>query len=246
MFEILKTLKESINMELLITTLIFMILGFIYFIFRLRRLISPIYQNNNYEEGSNNNNINQINESNSNQNVNNEDNNNQKLYHITIQIGTAKHNFTINLKDNIGEFVKNKIYPLTNNRNVYLFYQGQVLNQSQKFEFYEHRLMDNVVIICNIRENENGENRNNNHYNDNIEERYQAQLRNDPRSVSIYTIFTHLSILFIFFFIVFTYKNYKEIFTKQTLIMVQLIFIVWAFSLSNTITKLVYYKKISY
>ena len=103
-----------------------------------------------------------------------------------------------------------------------------------------------MVIICNIRENINRNNLNNNHYNDNIEEINQAQLRNDPRSVSIYSIFTHICILIVLGFIIFSYKTFKEIFTKQTLIMIQFLSILWALSFSNTISKLMFYRQICY
>ena len=103
-----------------------------------------------------------------------------------------------------------------------------------------------MVILCRIRENNNDGRLNNNHYDDNIRDREQQQLRNDPRSVSIYSIITHISIMFIFSFIVFSYKNFEEIFTKETKIMVQILSIIWALSFSNSLSKLIFYKKISY
>ena len=258
---VLEYYTENINFQLLITTGIFMILGFIYFIYRLKRLVQPINidDNNGYEHinnnninnninNNNNNNNNNINQNNNNNNVNNINNNNndENKFHIIIQIERDRYNFDININDNIGQFIREKIYPLTNNRDVYLFYQGQLLNQNQKFLFYEHRLSDNVVIICKVRENFNNGNLNNNHYNDNMEQRTQEQLRNDPRSVSIYSICTHICIIFILGFIIFCYKTLKEIFTKQTLFMIQILSILWAISFSNTVTKLIYYKQISY
>ena len=245
--EKIKSYTENMNIELFITTIVFMILGFIYFIFRLRRLIQPI----NIENEDNHNNINNNENMNNQQNnINNENNNinnnNERIYHITIQIERDRHNFEIKLSDNIGQFVRNKIFPLTNNRDVYLFYQGQILNQSQPFSFYEHRITENMVIVCKIRENNNNGRQNNNHYNDNINEREQEQLRNDPRSVSIYSIFTHLCIIMILGFIIFSYKNYEEIFTQKTKRMIQFLCIIWALSFSNSATKLIFYKKISY
>ena len=237
--------SESINIQLLLTTLLFMIIGFIYFILRIRRLSQPlnIEENNanNYNQHINNNQNN--NQSN---NINNNINNNVRTFHIVIQIERDRHNFDIKITDNIGQFIREKIYPLTNNRQVYLFYQGQLLNQNQQFSFYEHRLSDNMVIICKIRENANRNNLNNNHYNDNMDEMIQEQLRNDPRAVSIYSIYTHIFIIFILGFIIFSYKTMKEIFTKQTILMTQLLCIIWALSFSNTVTKLFFYQKISY
>ena len=237
--------SDSINIQLLLTTLLFMIIGFIYFILRIRRLSQPlnIEENNanNYNQHVNNNQNN--NQSN---NLNNNINNNVRTFHIVIQIERDRHNFDIRITDNIGQFIREKIYPLTNNRQVYLFYQGQLLNQNQQFSFYEHRLSDNMVIICKIRENANRNNLNNNHYNDNMDEMIQEQLRNDPRAVSIYSIYTHIFIIFILGFIIFSYKTMKEIFTKQTILMTQLLCIIWALSFSNTVTKLFFYQKISY
>ena len=237
--------SESINIQLLLTTLLFMIMGFIYFIFRIRRLSQPL----NIEENNVNNynqNINNNQNNNQSNNINNNINNNVRTFHIVIQIERDRHNFDIRITDNIGQFIREKIYPLTNNRQVYLFYQGQLLNQNQQFSFYEHRLTDNMVIICKIRENANRNDLNNNHYNDNMDEIIQEQLRNDPRAVSIYSIYTHIFIIIILGFIIFSYKTMKEIFTKQTIIMTQLLCIIWAISFSNTVTKLFFYKKIYY
>ena len=179
-------------------------------------------------------------------NVNNScNNNNGRMYHIGIQIERDRHNFDICINDNIGQFIRDKLYPLTNNREVYLFYQGQLLNQAQNFAFYEHRLSDGMVILCKIRENDNRRNLNNNHYNDNMDERVQEQLRNDPRSVSIYSIFTHIFIIFILSVVIISYKKLREIFTKQAIMMIQFLCIVWALSFSNTLSKLIYYHKIS-
>ena len=150
--EKIKSYTENMNIELLITTFIFMILGFIYFIFRLRRLMRPVNLEN---ENINNNDVNINSQNNINNEVNNNINSNERVYHIIIQIERSRHNFEIKLSDNIGQFVRDKIYPLTNNRSVYLFYQGQLLNQSQPFSFYEHRITENMVIVCNIRENNN-------------------------------------------------------------------------------------------
>ena len=237
-----KNYSENINFEILITTIIFILISLIYFYYRLKRLTQPINIEDNIDYQNNNNNV-------QHQNVNNNinpNNDNEKTFNIIIQIGGSRHNFTIKINDVIGQFVREKIYPLTNNREVYLFYQGQLLNQNQRFSTYEHRLSDGMVILCNVRQNVNNNNLNNNHYNDNMEERFQEQLRNDPRTVSIYSIATHIFIIFILGFIIFSYKTFKEIFTKQTIRMIQFLCIIWAISFSNTITKLIFYKQISY
>lgn len=248
-FDEFQNLTENINIQLLLTTIIFMAIGFIYFFYRLKRLTQPLNIEDNLNENTNaNNNIHNQNnvDNNNNNNINRSNNNNERTYHIIIQIERDRHNFDIKINDNIGQFIREKIYPLTNNREVYLFYQGQLLNQTQNFSFYEHRLSDNMVIICKIRENHSRRNLNNNHYNDSMDERTQEQLRNDPRSVSIYSIYTHIFIIIILSFIIFSYKSFREIFTKQTIIMIQFLCIIWALSFSNTISKLIYYKQIAY
>ena len=103
------------------------------------------------------------------------------------------------------------------------------------------------MIICNIRENNNNGRLNNNHYDDNnLRERQQEQMRNDPESVSIYSILIHFFIIIIFGFIIFSYKTFEEIFTKKTKRMVQFLCIIWSLSFSNSLSKLIFYKKISY
>ena len=67
-----KPITEKINFQLLITTVVFMVIGFIYFIQKLRRLFQPFnFDNNNVNNNFNNNaNINQNNiNSNANQNM---------------------------------------------------------------------------------------------------------------------------------------------------------------------------------
>lgn len=226
-------IKENVNLEILTTTIVFMIISFIYFIYRLKNLAPKINNELNNNQNNGNNNI-------------NTNNQNEKLFHIIIQIERSRYKFDIKINENIGRFVREKIYPLSNNREVYLFYQGQLLNQKEKFSFYEHRLSDNMVILCQIRQNVSKRNLNINHYNDSMEDIEKEQLRNDPRTVSIYSIFAHMFIIFILGFIIFSNKTLSEIFTKQIVRIVEIFCIIWAISFSNTITKLIYFKKISY
>ena len=128
-----KPLTEKINWQLLITTIIFMAIGFICFMHRLRRLFQTFnFDNNNDNNNFNNNaNINQNNininaNQNINENANNNINNNERIYPIIIEIDGTRHHFSIKLADNIGQFVREKLYPLTDNRNVYLFYQKEL------------------------------------------------------------------------------------------------------------------------
>ena len=238
-FDYFKKESENINYEILITTLFFIIIGILYFIHRLRRFGNTLTETENNDANYSN-----INNNNNHENIHNQ--NNIKTINIIIQLERNRYNFTIKLTDNIGQFVREKIYPLTNNKDVYLFFQGQLLNQTQNFSFYEHRLSENMVIIGKIRENNNARNLNTNHYNDNINERLQEQMRNDPQSVSIYTLITHCVIIITLGFIIFSYKTFKEIFTTQTVRTIQLLTIFWAFYFSNAVTKLIYYRKISF
>lgn len=251
--ESLKEKYENINFEILISTLIFLIIGIIFYIYRIKRSMTVLNQNQEEINNDNNNiNSNNINNNLDNNNINNNNNihnNNQNSpsLKILIQIDRNRYNFEVKLSDKIEDFIHQKLFPLTNNREVYLFYQGQILSSSQTFGFYEHRLRDDVVILCKIRENVGGRNLNNNHYSDaNNLNRERERLMYDPQSVSIYNIVTHGIIFVIFCFLVFSYKNFREIFTEQTVKMVKLLAIFWAICLSNTITKVYYYRKIAY
>ena len=239
-FDYLKNKSENINYEILITTLFFIVIGFIYFFYRLRRFGHTLTETENADATYTN-----IN-NNNNRHENNNNQNNIRTVNIIVQLERNRYNFIIKLSDNIGQFVRQKIYPLTNNKDVYLFYQGQLLNQTQNFSFYEHRLSENVVIIGKIRENSNARNLNTNHYNDSVNERVQEQMRNDPQSVSFYTLITHGVIIVTLGFIIFSYKTFKEIFTTQTVRIIQILTIFWAFYFSNAVTKLIYYRKISF
>ena len=66
----LNSYTKNINFELLITTAVFMVAGFIYYIYRLRRLIQPV----NIENENNNNHVN----NNANDNINIQNNINKK------------------------------------------------------------------------------------------------------------------------------------------------------------------------
>lgn len=241
LFESLKEKSEDINYEILFTTLIFIVIGLIYFIYRLKRTFREENFENNFNDNNNN-----VNSNINNINSNNNNSNNSRKYEITIQIEKDRYNFEVDLNQSISQFVREKIYPLTNNKEVYLFYQGQILDQSKQFVFYEHRLSNGIVIICKIRQNVSRVNLNNRHYNDNMDSRIQEQLRNDSQSISIYTIITHTIIIIILGIIIFSYKTFKEIFTAQTLRTVKLLAIFWALCFSNSVTKLFYYRKIAY
>lgn len=252
-FNFIESLKEKyeyINFELLLPTVIFLVLGIIYFIYRIRHSMPILNQNPsdfNNEQFNNNINNNNPNINNNSNNNNNNNNQNSPSLKILIQIDRNRYNFEVKLSDNINDFIHQKIFPLTNNREVYLFYQGQILSPSQTFGFYEHRLIEGVVILCKIRENIGERNFNRDHYSDaNNVNRERERLMYDPQSVSVYNIITHGIIFVIFCFLVFGYKNYREIFTDQTVKMVKLLAIFWAICFSNTITKIFYYHKIAY
>ena len=189
-------LTNQINFQMLLITFLFFIIGFIYFYNNLRNYENSI---NNFNNDNNINNNIPNNNNNNNNNINNNNNNND-LIHIEIQIETNRHNFTIHKNDFISGFINTKIKPLVNNREVYLFYQGQLLDQNKQFNFYAHRLIENSVIICKVRQNINNNNFNQNHYSDSNYEQNEYE-NDDPKSVSIYSIFTHsihtLYVLFI-------------------------------------------------
>jgi hypothetical protein len=235
-------LTNQINFQMLLITFLFFIIGFIYFYNNLRNYENSI---NNFDNNNNiNNNIPNNNNNNNDNNINNNNNNND-LIHIEIQIETNRHNFTIHKNDFISGFINTKIKPLVNNREVYLFYQGQLLDQNKQFNFYAHRLIENSVIICKVRQNINNNNFNQNHYSDSNYEQNEYE-NDDPKSVSIYSIFTHIVIFIFFVMFVFFYKNMNELITPVTKNYIQICSIIWAVFLSQTISKVIIYKKIVY
>ena len=235
---------NQINFQMLLITFLFFIIGFIYFYNNLRNYENSINNFNN-QNNINNNNNNNNNIPNNNNNNSNKNNNNNDLIHIEIQIETNRHNFTIHKNDFISGFINTKIKPLVNNKEVYLFYQGQLLDQNKQFNFYAHRLIENSVIICKVRQNINNNNFNQNHYSDSNYEQNEYE-NDDPKSVSIYSIFTHIVIFIFFVMFVFFYKNMNELITPVTKNYIQICSIIWAVFLSQTISKVIIYKKIVY
>ena len=237
----IKSIKDfltgQINLQMLLITSLFFVFGFFYFYNKLRNYENPENQsNNNY-----NNNV-----INNNNNNNNNHNNNNDLIHIEIQIETNRHNFSIHKNDFISGFVNTKIKPLVNNKEVYLFYQGQLLDQNKQFNFYAHRLIENSVILCKVRQNINNNNYyNQNHYSDSNYEQNDNE-NNEPNSVSIYSIFTHFIILIFFLMFVFFSKNMNELITPVTKNLIQICSIIWAVFLSQTLSKVIFYKKVEY
>ena len=91
----LNSYTKNINIELLITTAVFMVAGFIYYIYILRRLIQPVNieneNNNNHVNNNANDNINIQNNINNKSEENNNINENERIYHITIQIERGRY-----------------------------------------------------------------------------------------------------------------------------------------------------------
>lgn len=219
-------LYENINWQLFLTTSLIFIVSLIYFLYRNYHLLDDIPNNN---QNSNNQNINSQNQQNENDFID-----------LEIQFDEERKEYKINKNEYIKDFVNREIKPFNGNHEVYLFFQGQILDQNKQFKFYEHRFVENAVILCKIRQNQNNY-YNRNHYND--ENNYQ-QIVNDPKSVSLYTLITHFIILIMFLFLVFSYQTFKEIFTSTTVKLIQIISIIWVIYFSDSLSKLIFYRKI--
>ncbi len=220
-------ISGNINWQLFITISFIFILSLIYFFYRNYHLLDnlPFNQNQNENQNINNNNPNQ-----SNQN---------DFIDLEFQFEEERKEFKINKNEFIKDFVNREIKPINGNHEVYLFFQGQILDQNKQFKFYEHRFVENAVILCKNRTNQNNY-FNRNHYDDS---NYNENI-NDPKSVSLYTLITHFIILIFFLIIVFSYKTFKEIFSKTITHLVQLLSIIWVIYFSDALSKLIFYRKI--
>ena len=228
--------NDNINYRILFSTIFFLVLGIFYYLYRLKRINEHLEEVNNEAESSANNDP----------QTSNVSNNEIKHFNIYIFINGRKHNFNIRSDQIIKEFIEENVKPLTNNQDVFLIFSGQILKETETFKLYEHRLSDGVVFLSKIKTGENNSNLNNSNYYNDSNANNNDRLLSDPQSVSVYTIFTHVLIIALLSFIIFSYKTCKEIFTRQTIMMIQLLAVFWAFSLSNTIMKLAFYKKIAY
>ena len=216
----------NINWQLFITTSFIFILSLIYFLYRNYHLFDNLPFNNNQNE---------------NQNINNNPNqsNQNDFIDLEFQFEEERKEFKINKNEFIKDFVNREIKPINGNHEVYLFFQGQILDQNKQFKFYENRFVENDVILCKNRTNQNNY-FNRNHYNDSN----YNEIVNDPKSVSLYTLITHFIILIIFLIIVFSYKTFNEIFSKTTIHLVQIMSIIWVIYFSDAISKLIFYRQI--
>ena len=216
----------NINWQLFITTSFIFILSLIYFLYRNYHLFD---------------NLPFINNQNVNQNINNNPNqsNQNDFIDLEFQFEEERKEFKINKNEFIKDFVNREIKPINGNHEVYLFFQGQILDQNKQFKFYEHRFVENAVILCKNRTNQNNY-FNRNHYNDSN----YNEIVNDPKSVSLYTLITHFIILIIFLIIVFSYKTFNEIFSKTTIHLVKIMSIIWVIYFSDAISKLIFYRQI--
>ena len=218
----------NINWQLFLTTSFIFIVSLIYFLYRNYHLLDNLPFNHNQNENENINNNNNPNQSNQNDFID-----------LEFQFEEERKEFKINKNEFIKDFVNREIKTINGNHEVYLFFQGQILDQNKQFKFYEHRFVENAVILCKNRTNQNNY-FNRNHYNDSN----YNEIVNDPKSVSLYTLITHFIILIIFLIIVFSYKTFNEIFSKTTIHLVQIMSIIWVIYLSDTLSKLIFYRKI--
>ena len=224
--------SESINIPILISTVTVICISTYYFL-RHYSSISDVISSMNSEQSQH-----QQQQSQSNNDVNN---NPSQTINIYIQIQQERKPFTVNTSQKIKEFISTNIQPLLNNQNATLIYQGQVLNANKTFNYYSNRISNGSVLLCRVSqynhqhndEQESNEESNNNVY-------------NDRKSVSIYSLLCHGMFLIVAIYLIFCYKNYKQLFTSKTLKMFQIMLVIWAIIFSDCVAKLICYKKIVY
>lgn len=225
MFAYLIEIYKSMNKELFITTAIFFIFGLIYYYVKIYnqalRHIPDVIRNEEWQQQQN-------------RNEQQFQNNNSEPIEISVQINEERKRFTINLTDNIGNFINTHLRPLNNDTDSSLLFQGRQLNPLMSFSTYPS-ITNGTVFLCMRR-------------NPNSQENNSDQSNNYPigTSVSLYTLLTHGMIFLLFIVLIIHYKSYKELFTRSTLIIIQFLGILWAFFFSKTISILFYYKTIVY
>lgn len=218
--------SDNINWGILCTTSLFLIMGIIFFLKRLYNL--EVRQEGNFRSRQNG----QSNDNSGFQNLEDE-------LQIQVQINQERKHFTIRKNENIGSFINTKIKPLINNQNANLIFQGLILDHTKPFTYYQHRIVSGSVLLCQIIRGEN----NNAHHNSDGHDNTGSEII-DNQSVSAFTLLLHLMILSITLFLIFCYQTYKEIFDKTTIRLIQAILIVWVIFFSESISKLILYKKI--
>ena len=220
--------SDNINWGILCTTSIFLIMGIVFFIRRFSNL--ELRQGGNFrprQSGQSNNNSDF-------QNLEDE-------LEIQVQINQERKHFTIRKNENIGSFINTKIKPLINNQNANLIFQGLILDHTKPFTYYQHRMINGSVLLCQIIRGES----NNAHHNSDDQDNNNSQII-DNQGVSAFTLLLHLMILSITLFLIFCYQTYREIFDKITIRLIQAILIVWVIFFSESISKLILYRKIVY
>jgi hypothetical protein len=158
---------------------------------------------------------------------------------LYFQFQNTRINLSINtetvINDLINQSLKHRV-GLNYGQHINLFFQGNRLNGTDKFSQY-NQITNNSVIHAFI-VNSSGDNNTNNQQSEREVEIH------DPEVVSKYTLFTHGCILIFFTILLYTYKTSKEYFTKNTLLILAFMSIIWLTQFSKTLAKLLLFRRI--
>lgn len=171
---------------------------------------------------------------------------------ITISVQVNK-----TLQEILSTTINSKLSINLNTQKVMVIYMGRRIDLNQKINEVEGIMNESTIHLfitqktqeeisnnnindysSNHNANDNsGNNRNNNRTNDHV------ALKN---CVSYTSLKTNCFIFLIFCFFFYQYKLDKQILIKQALILIQILFVTWAWFFSRTVAKLIVYKKIIY
>ena len=222
MFAVIKNIlsSENINWGILLSTSFFLLLGIIYFIRRYTNL--ELNQRQNVRNAAENSDFQHL------------------QIEIHVQINLQRKTFVITPNEIIGAFINSKIKPLINNQNAHLIFQGQILDSTKPFSHYQNRITQGSVLLCQIIEGQS-------HYDEMHSGNEENNMNyNDEKSVSAFALLMHLMIFLLTLFLIFCYNSYREIFDKVTIRLIQFMLVNWVVFFSDSISKLILYRKIVY
>jgi hypothetical protein len=235
---------QSININTLIPTLLFFSAGLIYYYYKFRTTRNDLLninqeRINSGRDGSGS--------ANTNFNVNNgnrDNTQNSDYIKIFIVINNDRKEFYINKNQMIRDFIRDTLNIILNsnsNQKINLICQGRILSESSPFSEYS-AISNNTVLHCFITNLINNSNSNaSNFQSQNIN---NNNLLNDPNAVSIFTIYSHLIILFLILLSLYLHKTIDDLLTKDAQLISYMLILVWLTQFSKCIAKLLIHKKI--
>jgi len=240
---------KSFNWASATYTLIFFILGLIYYLYKYHNFRNEIDYNRIPLNQQQNINTNQ-NENRNNTNVNNNNQNNNEIssdpnfLNLIILVQGQRENHIIHKDTILRNFVYSKLANFFNSQNqsVYLIFQGTRLDLTKRLSYYPQIKTDSIVhcfitVLRSNRERSNSSNSNNNFNNDAT---YNESV------ISLHTIIFHGCFLICGLIILLIYKKVPEIFSKNILILLLIIFTLWLNQFSKIIAKYIIFRQINW